>query len=646
MAQAILDGATERLVAGEVPAAQRLVLDERPGPFDQVQVRRARQQERHFKPQRPQYLAPLRVGVVQQSTVGKPVGGQEEVTDDNGGMPRDGSPTCSPDVPTRLPLSVEPAAVSFACSTADPRDGPCPVCPHLAERFEPFRRAAYWQAMHHQALFRQADLEVRIAELEGKLRLREQQLFGRKSEAGGKATEATPTPGPKRPRGQQPGQPGPPRRDHSHLPAIDEVIVLPAEQQRCSCCGLPFASFPGTEDSEVLEIDVQAYRRVVRRRRYRPTCGCGAHPGIVTAPAADRVIPKSILGVSVWVELLLDKFLYYRPTYRLLQAWQTLGLDLSLGTVTGGLQALVPLFEPVYERLIEHNQQQPHWHADETRWLVFATVEGKTGHRWFLWVFHSQEAVGFVLDSGRAHDVPEEHLGSVEEGILSVDRYAAYKAMRQVKERKILLAFCWAHVRRDFLEAARSWPEEEEWALGWVGRIGALYQANEARLEALASKPEELAPKESHLRQQVQEMARKAQVELARADLHPVWEKVLTSLQEHWEGLTVFVEHPEVPMDNNAAERVERGPVVLRKNSRGSGAVWAGQLVAMLFSVFQTLCLWDINPRVWLTAYLQGCAQAGGSAPADVDAFMPWRMTEAKRKEWSLSGQGEGEDSS
>ena len=79
--------------------------------------------------------------------------------------------------------------------------------------------------------------------------------------------------------------------------------------------------------------------------------------------------------------------------------------------------------------------------------------------------------------------------------------------------------------------------------------------------------------------------------------------------------MTVFVEHPEVPMDNNTAERVQRGPVVGRKNYYGSGAVWAGELAAMLFSVFQTLCLWDINPRVWLAAYLQACAKAGGEAP-------------------------------
>jgi len=341
-----------------------------------------------------------------------------------------------------------------------------------------------------------------------------------------------------------------------------------------------------------------------------------------------------------------DKFLYYRPTYRLLAEWQTRGLGLSLGTVTAGLQRLLPLFEPLHQALVEHNRKQKHWHADETRWLVFATVEGKVGYRWFLRVFHSAQAVVFVPSSGRAHDVPEEHLGPVKEGALSVDRYAAYKAMKQVKEGLIVLAFCWAHVRRDFLDAARSWPPEEQWALDWVGRIGQLYQANKARLEVLESEPAQFAARDAQLRQHVEEMAEQASQELSDPKLHPARKGVLESLQEHWEGLTVFVEHPEVPMDNNVAERCERGPVVLRKNSYGSGAVWAGELAAMLFSVFQTLCLWNINPRLWLTAYLGASAQAGGKPPQALDEFLPGKMPEQKRKEWALQKEDEAEDSS
>jgi transposase len=75
-------------------------------------------------------------------------------------------------------------------------------------------------------------------------------------------------------------------------------------------------------------------------------------------------------------------------------------------------------------------------------------------------------------------------------------------------------------------------------------------------------------------------MQKQAQAELSEADLHPAKRHVLESMGEHWTGLTVFVEHPEVAMDNNTAERTIRGPVVGRKNYYGSGALWSGQLAA------------------------------------------------------------------
>ena len=68
-------------------------------------------------------------------------------------------------------------------------------------------------------------------------------------------------------------------------------------------------------------------------------------------------------------------------------------------------------------------------------------------------------------------------------GIMVVDRYVAYQAVDKVKNGLIVLAFCWAHVRRDFLAVARSWPDQEAWAMGWVQRIGELYRLNDARLK-------------------------------------------------------------------------------------------------------------------------------------------------------------------
>ena len=525
------------------------------------------------------------------------------------------------------------------CSAPSIPPGPCPVCPRLEQEFEPWRQAAYWQGMHRRALGREAKLKAEAERLQALLRLREQQLFGRKTETAAAtevaASRTTPveTP-PPRSRGQRPGKPGPKRRDSSHLPAVVEDIVLPPDLCRCSRCGQPFDDFPGTEDAIILEVDVRAHRRVIRRRRYRPTCSCAAYPGIVTAPPPPKVFAKGMLGVSIWVNPLLDKDLFYRPTYRLLADWAAHGLDRSSGTVSDGLRHLVPPFEPVYAAVVRRSQTQPLWHADETRWLVFAGIEGKVGSRWYLWAFHSPDAVVFVLAAGRSHDVPQEHFGPVESrGILVVDRYKAYQAIDEVRSGLIILAFCRAHARRDFVRLARSWPDQDGWALEWVAEIGTLYHLNDERLK-VRDDASAFAAADGALRAAVTSFGKRGEEQLRAPDVHPARQKVLEGLGDHWTGLTVFLDHPEVPMDNNTAERSERGPVVGRKNYHGSGSVWSGRLAAMPFSLSQTLCLWGLNPRPWLPAYLTACAEAGRHAPADVDGFPPWHLTAERRRAW------------
>jgi len=524
--------------------------------------------------------------------------------------------------------------------------------------------------MHQRACQREEALRQRVTELEAQLRLLRQQHFGRSAEARQRpdqlpadadATNPHPDRHPpaadphpdtppvngrgRRPRGQQHGHPGHGRRDHSHLPATEKELALPADQQCCAACGQPFADFPGTDDTTILEVEVKAHRRVIRRRRYRPTCTCGVHPGIVTPPPPPRLIPKSPVGISLWVTVLLDKYQFYRPTYRLLEDLRSHGLDLSQGGLTDGLKRLAPVFEPVYEALVAHNQRQHLWHADETRWFVFASTEGKVGYRWYLWLFQSAEAVVFVLAAGRSHDIPEEHFAPVSGGILVVDRFSAYKAMAQGKSGQIILAFCWAHQRRDFVELARSWPEQQSWASIWLERIGELYAFNERRLE-LREDSEGFEQRDRDLRAAVDQMAQQAETELACAELHPACRRVLESLGAHWTGLTVFVEHAEVPLDNNQAERTERGPVVGRKNFYGSGALWAGQLAAWLFSLVATLRPWEINPRVWLSAYLTACAELGGKAPPDVSDWLPWNLTAEQRAAWRVPEARKGSDTS
>jgi transposase len=109
--------------------------------------------------------------------------------------------------------------------------------------------------------------------------------------------------------------------------------------------------------------------------------------------------------------------------------------------------------------------------------------------------------------------------------------------------------------------------------------------------------------------------------ELADPKLPTPCRKVLISLQEHWAGLTRFLDDTRIPLDNNASERQARGPALGRKNYYGSGALWSGRLAAMLFSLFATMALAKLNIRTWLTQYLESCAENGGRVPSDIDPF-------------------------
>src|SRR4051812_38879863 len=405
------------------------------------------------------------------------------------------------------------------------------------------QQAGYWKSRHRDALQRITELERNVEQLEGEKRQLKADLFGKSTETTTRSDRSNYLDDPQddsqetqRKRGQQPGNAGPKRRDYSHLPAREKILELPAEQCVCPDCGQPLASHGYTDDSEEIEIEVGAYRRVIRRRRYRRTCTCDG-PTTIMAPPAPKLIPKGRYGVSVWVEVVLDKYFGYRPTERLLGSWRLFDFDLAPGTVTDGLQRLEVLLRPIYQALQERNRQGDLHQADETRWPVFVLLEGKEGYGWWLWVFLGPDTVVFLLNVSRGHEVPEGHYQAESRGVLVVDRYSAYKAMSWVKQGVLVLAFCWAHVRRDFIRVGKGWPQSKPWALEWLRRIRGLYRLNRRRA---AAEKGSAAFREADgcLRQAVAEMKAQVEGELARADLATPCRKALESLQEHWEGLT------------------------------------------------------------------------------------------------------------
>ncbi len=480
------------------------------------------------------------------------------------------------------------------------------------------------QQQRQQDAQQRADLQAQLDVAQAQVRDLRQRVFARKSECGKGANQGQSkncyTP---KSRGQQRGQCGHGRTTQAELPQRHETRDMATPQ--CPKCGLDLQALAGSEDSSVVEIEVKAYRRVIHRKRYQRVCTCSGLKTLVAASVEPKLIKHGKYGVSVWTEILLSKFSHGQPSHRLLQDLASHGLLMSAGTLAGGLQKIAPLFEPINKALLARLRTAKHWHADETRWATFVEVEGKVGHRWYLWVFHSAEVVHYVLDKSRAAHVIGAELLGVLMGIISCDRYSGYKKFARLHP-GIELAFCWVHQRRDFLQLANSYPELSVWAFEWVDSIGEIYHLNDLRLQTVIASPERTATQIS-LDLALQRMADRARVALLEPKLNLACVKVLKSMQVHWQGLTVFARCPWVSMDNNTAERDMRGPVVGRKNFFGSGSLWSGQLACTVYSLLATLKLYGINERIWLDDFLQACANQGGQALQDVSAFMPWSMS-------------------
>ncbi len=343
-----------------------------------------------------------------------------------------------------------------------------------------------------------------------------------------------------------------------------------------------------------------------------------------------------MLGTSVFVDVLIAKSQGHTPVERWLLEWRQNDLDLAQGTVFDGLRRIEPLLQPIPQAILQRTAAAGFSPADETRWLMFAESQGKASQPWWMWVFLGADAIGDRLDPTRSHDVPEPHFGADAKSVLMVDRDSASKAMDQVKPGHLVLAFCGAHVRRDFVEVGQGSEELAPWALTWLRRIRDVSRWQRLRRQHSddpAGEPFTVA--DAGLRQAWSDRQTPAASELAQGEsLRTPCRKVLASLQVHGEGLTRFVDDLRLPLDNNRSERAARSVALGRQNDSGSAATWSGTLAAAMFSLIATLSLNGINPRKWLTWYLTACV--GCEVPSDVSPDLPWNLSPEDRAELSL----------
>ena len=480
-------------------------------------------------------------------------------------------------------------------------------------------------------------LEAQVEKLRSTRRVLSKALFGRRSEKQKKA-------GTGRNRGQQPGAPGHGRTGRAGLREQKERRNPPKDARICSCCGKPYVA-NGERSTSLIEIEVKAHIRRIERPRWRRGCECASSPLEVIAPPAPRLFPGTLYGTSFWARFLFEHCACRRPLCRVAAWYADQGLPVSPGTLANSLKRFVPLLDPIHEAILAHQNRAMVRHADETGWRVQEFRDTGPSSRAWLWTSVSRDAVYFLIDRSRSAEVAKTLFGDTDGTVFVVcDRYSAYRKLARELDGKVILCLCWAHQRRDFIECAAGHVRLSRWCEGWIERIGEIYRLNDERLKhydparALERQTPAFDVAQDELKKAVERLFADAGAELAGLPKKGRKARALRSLLKHREGLCVFVDNPLVPMDNNLAERMLRGPVIGRRLSFGSNSEDGARFTAIMYSVVGTLSMNGIDVLRWLEAWLDACAKNGGKPPDDLSPWLPWSMSEARRRKFTIPG--------
>jgi transposase len=450
------------------------------------------------------------------------------------------------------------------------------------------------------------------------------------------------------------------RRDYSHLPRV-EVIWDFEGGYCCPECGEPFTGLGSDHVTELLDWRVIVRLAAHCRRRYKKACSCPG-PAAVTAPGPPKAIGKGLFSNGFLAMLFTERFVAGRSMNSLVTGLARHGAQIAPGTLAGACAQAGALLAPLEDAITERSRGSWHLHADETTWRVFAPREGDGPAKWWLWVFLGADTACFVMDATRSGTVLARHAGIDEETgqltadedggprqlVISSDFYAVYQSAGKKADGLVNL-YCLAHIRRYFVRAGDANPAQlGHWTAAWLDRIRDLYAAHAQLMtawqEAAAPAPRDAAAAAARLEDAgtawddalaVIDTARKKQVQ-APGLAEPA-KKALATLDREWDGLAAHRQYPMVSLDNNAAERALRRPVVTRKNAYGSRNGDAARLAARIWTVTATAEMAGLNVLTFLTAYLDSCGRNSGkplSGPG-LERFLPWKAAPEDLKAWA-----------
>ena len=316
----------------------------------------------------------------------------------------------------------------------------------------------------------------------------------------------------------------------------------------------------------------------------------------IIAPLPEMIIPKGMASESLLADILIDKYVYHLPFYRVIQKYKELGVLLSDSTIGDWFTAVCSRLRPLYDKLRERIMSSEYIQVDEST-LPVIDNEKHRAVKGYIWAVRDALCgdVYFHYDMGsRGGDTARKLIGGYR-GTIQTDGYEVYEAYEGAPGKRMI--GCWAHARRKFVEALDEDKKRASEALVYIGKLyGIEKEMQEAGLDydAIQKRRNEESYKI------IQEFENWMNSVSGSFTPKSRMGKALVYAYTLLPRLSRYVLDGRYNIDNNGVENAIRPIAVGRKNYLFCGNHDAAVRAAIVYSLFSSCKAHNVDVRLWL----------------------------------------------
>lgn len=404
----------------------------------------------------------------------------------------------------------------------------------------------------------------------------------------------------RRPRKRYTDKNGNPSHFPEHLERRD-THLKPEESLKCETCGADKEQISTVVTEKLQVIPAQHY--VERINKPVMACKCCKQSAPVKAASPDSVLPVSVLGITFIASFLTQKFAWHLPFFRQSQMLAQLGIEINRDVLINTAIKVAHQLRAIVQCMAQQIRQSGFVHIDETPCVVGSREGKKTvfKNNSYFWPILADGMVVFHYTGNRRHSNVQDILGKDFKGITMSDGYDAYKRYA-IGNPEAILALCWDHARRNFFEVSEFEPLAKE----ALERIGYFYKV-ERDIKELGIEISKVSDyRKQHALPKLNEFLawskkiRDTASQLPKSKLLEAFSYVIN----HWDGLTVYLEHGIVPISNVIIEQQIRNLKLGAKNWLFAASEVGAETLAIFNSLVCTCKMNGINIQEYFTDIL------------------------------------------